>query len=152
MLVTTVPCPSEEYLKLAAPSPQLYAGAFADAAYEETVLRSATAAGERIGTAYSKYPAMADHFLYGSDWSLLITQGKNDVYLKNFISQMKHLDAPRKPGDPLSISQRFFGWNAVTYAGLTADTATRKRLDAFYVKNNVSKPLWAQKVDNRANT
>jgi hypothetical protein len=146
--LATIPCSSNEYLKLAAPSKQLYASAFADSAYEETMLRKATAEGERIGSAYARYPALASHFLYGSDWSLLLTQGKNDVYLKNFVSQMRRLDDSHLSSETPSASERFFGWNAVSYAGLAQGEQTRGRLNAFYSKNKMGKPLWAQKVDS----
>jgi hypothetical protein len=45
------------------------------------------------------------------------------------------------------LSSKFFGGNAVAWAGLRSGEATRKRLDGFYAAHRVAKPDWAGKVD-----
>jgi predicted TIM-barrel fold metal-dependent hydrolase len=145
-----VPCAAAQYLEMLGNdgAGRHYGLAFGDTAYEESMLRDPKDQGERIGTAYEKYPAMINRFLYGTDWSLLITQGKNNWYLRNFIQQMEHLDKSHPISGP-SLSERFFGWNAVEYVGLEKDGQARKRLEAFYDCHGVPRPGWMQKVDTK---
>jgi hypothetical protein len=122
-----------------------YSHTYADSAYDAVLLSCRDKFTQRVELAY-KEPSFSDRFLYGTDWSLMVHVGHNKLYLKEYEALMYSVDASysgagRKP------SERFFGWNAVDYAGLRIGDKSRQRLDTFYLKYRVQKPGWADKVD-----
>lgn len=129
-----------------------YSNAFGDAAYSDAILSDAALLTERVE--YVKEPRdFYSSYLYGTDWSLLMLAGHNRQYFEDFINLFAKIDdsvannqGASRPGSRRP-SERFFGWNAVDYAGLRKDNPTRRRLDTFYQSNKVPKPEWASKVD-----
>jgi hypothetical protein len=122
-----------------------YVHAYADSAFDAVLLSCGGQFATRLKLAYEQ-PVFAERFLYGTDWSLMVHVGHNKLYLKDYEALMvsadtRYRDADRKP------SERFFGWNAVDYAGLRAGDKSRQRLNDFYAKYNVEQPGWVAKVD-----
>ena len=93
--------------------------------------------------------ALANRFMYGTDWEMTLTEGSVTSYLEDFVTLFEGMEArPAMQARGLTgLSSKFFGGNAVAWAGLRRGEATRRRLDAFYAVNRVAKPDWAAKVD-----
>lgn len=109
--------------------------------------------GKMRDTLLSLYDAesgiMRERLMYGTDWSMILTQKNVKHYLSNFIQLMTRVERAR-PGTLVrnsSISNAFFGGNAAQFLGLRSNRGNRKRLDLFYAKNAVPTPDWLRKVD-----
>ncbi len=92
---------------------------------------------------------LAERFMYGSDWEMLLVEKDVDSFLEKFINIMKQLEerAGIKSTGKVSLSDSFFGWNAVRYLGLQRGGATRKRLESFYAKYKIKTPDWMAKIE-----
>jgi predicted TIM-barrel fold metal-dependent hydrolase len=91
---------------------------------------------------------MRERLMYGSDWSMILTQKNVKHYLANFIQLLRRIEEAQ-PGigaRQASLSDSFFGNNAAEFLGLRANRGNRKRLEAFYAKNSVAQPDWLRKV------
>ena len=93
--------------------------------------------------------ALANRFMYGTDWEMTLTEGSVASYLEDFVTLFEGLEArPAIRTQGLTgLSSKFFGGNAAAWAGLRRGVATRSRLDDFYALHGVAKPDWAEKVD-----
>lgn len=96
---------------------------------------------------------LADRLMYGSDWEMLLVEpGDTSAYLRNFVKIFEGLDKDGFLGANGKISNAFFGRNAASYLRLKNGTPGkrnwgRERLDSFYARHGIPKPLWAIKVD-----
>ncbi|MDZ5636293.1 amidohydrolase family protein [Janthinobacterium sp. GMG1] len=95
--------------------------------------------------------SLANRFLYGTDWEMSLTASSIGSYLSDFMKLFKELEElPSLSGETVTtLSNKFFGDNAVRYAGLSRGGETRLRLQAFYDKHGVKPPAWRLKVDGR---
>ena len=94
--------------------------------------------------------ALAQRLMYGSDWEMLIIAGAaNTGYLADFEQIFSQLDSDPTLGAKGKLSDRFFGINAVNYLSLRPGSATRTRLDAFYLTHGIRPPQWAHKISTR---
>ena len=82
--------------------------------------------------------------MFGTDWDLLMNARDVDSYIAQFTTTFGQLD-DTIPAQP-SLSRRFFGYNALDWAGLHPEEKGRKRLDDFYASNAMHAPEWTQKV------
>ncbi len=129
--------------------------AFADAGfYVEVVGRNSTRLLEALEQLYRETvehgdAALANRFMYGTDWLMTLTDGGVDRYLDQFIDLFEKLE--RQPSfrraRVQNLTEKFLGVNAVQWLGLRRSDATRDRLDRFYADHRVPKPDWARKVD-----
>jgi hypothetical protein len=126
-------------------APTTFAGAYADSAFDAVLLSCHEQFVERFDMAYNS-SALPDRFMYGTDWSLMVHVGHNRRYLKDYEKLMEMEDA-NHAGPGRKPSEKFFGWNAVEYAGLEKTGQARQRLQAFYARYCLQQPEWALKVD-----
>lgn len=128
--------------------------AFADTGYFSAIVDEQECMTERLKTFYAQVPAagnapLSQRLMYGTDWNLLISEGNIKDYFANFTQAFAEIDKPPTPEDPISASQRFFGFNAVDWLGLAGGKA-RDRLNAFYAKNGIDivrdPPPWLSKL------
>ena len=144
---------TRSYAELMGSEGTVGANFYADSAYfSDAVHGSGSLAAELAGLfrwTRSKGSAnLANRLMYGSDWEmLLIEPGDTSAYLRNFEKIFEKLDKATDLGATVKLSDAFFGLNAADYLGLKSGRQTRTRLDTFYVRNGVAKPLWATKVD-----
>lgn len=96
------------------------------------------------------HASLSNRFLYGSDWEMTLTHGRVDRYLSAFEGLFERMAGERLAGGEgaPTLSRKFFGANAVAYAGLRAGEKTRARLQAFYDLHRVATPEWMRKVDS----
>jgi hypothetical protein len=126
---------------------------YADAAYLSHVMRGRRQLTEALRHLFRKTKskesaALAQRLMYGSDWEMLVIEGvASENYLKNFEQILWELDRDPSLGAQGKLSARFFGINAANYLSLRSGSATRARLDAFYLSRGLRTPQWAQKVD-----
>jgi hypothetical protein len=126
---------------------------YADAAYLSHALSGRGQLTEALRDLFrktkSKGPAaLARRLMYGSDWEMLVIEGTaSENYLRNFEQILLELDRDSSLGAQGKLSARFFGVNAANYLSLRPGSATRARLDSFYLTRGVRTPQWAQKVD-----
>ena len=128
--------------------------AYADAGYFVDVMGREPALLTNLRQLYDETAtkggaALANRFMYGTDWEMTLTEGSVAGYLEDFVTLFEGMEArPVIQARGLTgLSSKFFGGNAVAWAGLRRGEATRKRLDGFYAVNRVAKPDWAGKVD-----
>jgi predicted TIM-barrel fold metal-dependent hydrolase len=120
---------------------------FADSAYTEKILSDTgqspllelykkALSWKGSGQARAVLP---DRLMYGSDWSLVMLETSMEKYFNDFVSMYARLDASLGiPNDPRgTLTNRFFGENAVDYLGLR-DGSTRKRLTDFYADRGMT--------------
>jgi hypothetical protein len=80
---------------------------------------------------------------------MLLPQRHVERYLQEFIGVMRRIERSTTPGMTprgTSLSDAFFGANAVSLLGLGLGRRSRERLEAFYGKHEVATPDWMQKV------
>lgn len=128
--------------------------AYADAGYFVEVTGSEPALLDNVRQLYDETAskgdaALANRFMYGTDWEMTLAEGPIDSYLTQFVQLFDRLESrPIIQAQGLSgLSSKFFGSNAVNWLGLRGGERTRERLQAFYEANGVPKPDWAAKVD-----
>lgn len=93
--------------------------------------------------------ALANRFLYGTDWEMSLTEGGIGGYLTDFVKVMDELEQDKSANNKNipNFSKKFFGVNAANWLGLHQGNDTRRRLTEFYAKNSVKNPDWLVKVD-----
>jgi hypothetical protein len=74
-----------------------------------------------------------------------MNQGDVSSYVPDFVAVFEQLDKEIPPTDGLTVSQRFFGRNALDWLGMNSGQA-RARLESFYSTYNISEPRWVAKV------
>lgn len=123
---------------------------FADTGYYSGVLLNQ---GKMRDAFAQLYAASHDHILrerlmYGSDWTMILPQKNVERYLSSFIDVMRKVEAlqPNVAVRKTSLSNAFFGANAVEFLGLANGRPNRLRLEAFYAKHDVPTPDWMVKV------
>lgn len=127
--------------------------AFADAGYFVEVLNSEPQLRTVVQQLYEDIVAgrapLSTRFMYGTDWEMTLTEGGVNPYLQDFVKLFNELEALPSVRDQgvAGLAARFFGRNAVDWAGLQRGGAARTRLDEFYSRNKVPPPDWANKVD-----
>jgi hypothetical protein len=101
------------------------------------------------------YAASANHILrerlmYGSDWTMILSQENVERYLSAFMDVMRKVEAlqPDARVRQTTLSNAFFGGNAVDFLGLAKGRPNRQRIEAFYSKHGVPAPDWMAKIDS----
>lgn len=92
--------------------------------------------------------ALAQRFLYGTDWEMIVLEGggvKN--YLKDFEQIFSILDQDPNFGAQGKLSDRFFSANAANYLGIHPGDPNRTRLETFYGRSRITHVGWMPKVD-----
>lgn len=128
--------------------------AYADAGYFVEVIDKNPQLRDLLRVVYDETAgkgdaALANRFMYGTDWEMTLAEGSVDTYLSGFEALMDELEArPASQAKGLrDFSLKFFGMNAAKWIGLHRGEKARDRLDAFYARNGMSEPDWAQKLD-----
>ena len=131
----------------------LGAHAYADAAYFLEVTKNNSPLLDRLRRLYVEPPKegnapLANRFMYGTDWEMILTEGSVGRYLAEFAKLFDELEggAAMRAQGVSGVSAKFFGLNAADWLGLRKGDATRKRLDSFYAAHGVSDPDWAVKL------
>jgi predicted TIM-barrel fold metal-dependent hydrolase len=116
-----------------------FAGTLMNQAKMRDVLRELYAAENRI---------MQERLMYGTDWTMILPQKNVERYLSDFIDVMRRIEAiePGIGARQTTLSNAFFGLNAVEFLGLKAGRGNRRRLETFYAQNSVPQPDWMRKV------
>ncbi len=92
--------------------------------------------------------ALAQRFMYGTDWEMIIIEGRNtNSYLINFERLFSQLETDTESGAEGNLSDNFFGKNASKYLGLHQGEANRFRMMSFHDRNNNPKLPLFDKVD-----
>lgn len=128
--------------------------AYADAGFFAEVIKQRPDLLASLRTLYTETKdkgdaALANRFMYGTDWEMTLTEGTVDAYLSDFIElfdELEQRDDFRAAG-LTDLAHRFFGGNAVNWLGLRKGDPARGRLEAFYRRHNVRDPDWLKKVD-----
>lgn len=78
----------------------------------------------------------------------LLEKAEVDRYLSDFTDVMRRIEAaePSVGARGTSLSNAFFGHNAVEFLGLRDGRGNRSRLETFYTQYNVPQPDWMRKV------
>jgi hypothetical protein len=96
--------------------------------------------------AYSGPAALAQRLMYGTDWEMVVLEGRaSEKYLQRFEAMYSKFDHDPSLGANGKLSDRFFGINAANFLGLGIGEPNRNRLDKYYTLS--SKPAWMAKVD-----
>jgi hypothetical protein len=96
-------------------------------------------------------PVLQNRMMYGSDWSLLMLEKDMQEYFSDFVWMYSQLDESLPSGESTeTLSNKFFGENAVDYLGLR-DGRTRQRLTDFYATRGMTfqrqgQPVWMRKI------
>lgn len=116
-----------------------FAGALINQAKMRDVLRTMFAANGTL---------LKERLMYGTDWIMVLPQKNVDRYLADFIEIVQRVEKA-EPGigaRGVSLSDAFFGLNAVEFLGLKPGRGNRQRLEAFYARNKVAEPEWMKKI------
>jgi hypothetical protein len=143
-----------DFARLMGPAGSNGANFYADSAYFSHALTDQKGVTDALRYLYRSTQSngavpLAQSLMYGSDWEMLIIEGGDTAgYLQDFEKIFSTLDR-ESLGAQGKLSDRFFGTNAANYLSLRSGQldSTRARLDSFYSRAGVSKPIWAQKVD-----
>jgi predicted TIM-barrel fold metal-dependent hydrolase len=99
-------------------------------------------------TAMKGSAALAQRLLYGTDWEMIVLEGRGiKNYLKSFEQVFSTLDQDQNLGAQGKLSDRFFSANAANYLGLHQGDPNRTRLEAFYRQSRIADVGWMPKVD-----
>lgn len=142
---------TREFLKLISPtSGSAGANTYADSSYFAGVLTNQTKISQTLQALYaaSDNNVLFERIMYGTDWTMILPQRNVDRYLSDFTDVMRRIekDQPSITARQTSLSNAFFGKNAVQYLGLAAGQPNRRRLETFYALNKVPEPDWMQKL------
>jgi predicted TIM-barrel fold metal-dependent hydrolase len=142
---------TREFLRLFTSTPGSSGTAsFADTGYYAGVLLNQ---GRMRDALVQLYSASKDHILrerlmYGSDWTMILPQQNVERYLSAFIDVVRKVEnlLPDSKVRQTTLSNAFFGANAVDFLGLAKGMPNRRRLEVFYEKNGVPEPDWMVKI------
>lgn len=139
--------PFVQLMNSAAGSPG--AKAFADSGYFAGALFSQGRMVEVLRSLYgAEKGVMLERLMYGTDWTMILPQKNVEHYLSDFMDVMRRIEEA-EPGiraRQTSLSEAFFGRNAVEYLGLRTGRGNRRRLEAFYERHKLAEPDWLNKV------
>jgi predicted TIM-barrel fold metal-dependent hydrolase len=125
------------------------ARAFADSGYFAGTLINQTKMRDVLRGLYSSSGGvLLERLMYGTDWEMILPEKNVERYLTDFMEVMQRIETA-EPGiraRKTSLSNAFFGLNAVEFLGLRSGRGNRRRLEEFYSRNNVAEPDWMQKV------
>ena len=99
----------------------------------------------------SERRVLVERLMYGTDWTMILPQKNVENYLQEFIRVMTDVEQSTLKGTAprgTSLSNAFFGANAVNFLGLKRGQRNRQRLEAFYARHEVSTPDWMTKADD----
>lgn len=118
-----------------------FAGALVDRQTMTNVLRTLYRAENGI---------ISERLMYGTDWTMILTQKSVRTYLADFIEIMRRLEDAEAGANvrQTSLANAFFGRNAVEFLGLRRGRGNRERLERFYARRGISEPDWLRKVGN----
>lgn len=125
------------------------ANTFADSSYFAGTLMNQVKMRDILRDLYaSDNRIMLERLMYGTDWTMILPQKNVERYLSDFIDVMHRIEAaePDIGARQTTLSNAFFGRNAVEYLGLRAGRGNRRRLETFYEQNKVPEPDWMRKV------
>jgi predicted TIM-barrel fold metal-dependent hydrolase len=125
------------------------ANAFADSGYFAGTLMNQGKMRDVLQSLYSiEKRIMIERLMYGTDWTMILPQKNVERYLSDFIDVMRRLEQaePGLSGRQTTLSNAFFGRNAVEYLGLGTGRGNRRRLETFYAQNKLAEPDWMKKV------
>lgn len=142
---------TREFLKLFSSAPGSNGtAAFADSGFYAGVLLNQ---GKMRDALAQLYAASQDHILrerlmYGSDWTMILSQENVERYLSAFMDVMRKVEAlqPDVTVRKTTLSNAFFGSNAVDFLGLARGKPNRLRIETFYAKHNLPEPDWMVKI------
>lgn len=133
--------------------------AYADAGYFVEVVGKEPAMEAVIRKLYEETSskagaALANRFIYGTDWEMTLTEGSVNTYLEGFERLFADLEAQPviKASGLTGLAARFFGLNAAAWVGLARGQPARGRLDRFYGAHRIATPDWAVKLDRLTTT
>lgn len=128
--------------------------AFADAGYFVEVMDSEPQLRDTLRMLYEKTApkgnaALANRFMYGTDWEMTLTEGHVEAYLSRFVELFRELESSPaiRSARIQDLAGKFFGSNARIGSGCAKGGRARDRLDAFYGANGVPTPDWMTKLD-----
>ena len=116
-----------------------FAGTLMNQGKMRDVLRALYAGENRI---------MLERLMYGTDWTMILPQKNVERYLSDFTDVMGRIEQvePGIGARQTTLSNAFFGRNAVEFLGLRTGRGNRKRVERFYAQNKVPEPDWMRKV------
>lgn len=123
--------------------------AFADSGYFAGTLIDQDKMSAVLRTLYSaNNGVLLDRMMYGTDWTMILTQKNVDRYLLDFIAVMDRVvkEDPGIRARGTTLQDAFFGRNAVEFLGLNRGRGNRGRLELFYSQNKVGQPDWMHKI------
>jgi predicted TIM-barrel fold metal-dependent hydrolase len=126
------------------------AKAFADSGYFAGTLLNQVKMRDVLSDLYaSDNGIMLERLMYGTDWTMILTQKNVERYLSDFMQVMGRIETakPDIGARGTSLSNAFFAHNAVEFLGLRAGRGNRRRLETFYTQNKVPEPDWMRKVN-----
>ena len=122
---------------------------FADSGYFAGTLMNQTKMREVLLSLYgAENRIMLERLMYGSDWTMILPQQNAHNYLANFIQMIGDIET-EQPGIKarnVSLSNAFFGANAVEFLGLRRGRGNRTRLETYYANKKLDEPDWLRKV------
>jgi Predicted metal-dependent hydrolase of the TIM-barrel fold len=126
------------------------ARAFSDSGYFAGVLTNQLKMRDVLLDLYKAVPGVVcERLMYGSDWSMILTQKNSENYLADFAEVIERVErvAPDLGARNGRLADAFFGRNAAEFLGLLSGRGNRRRLEAFYGLHNIEPPDWMRKVD-----
>lgn len=125
------------------------ANAFADSGYFAGTLLNQGKMRDVLTSLYSaENRIMLERLMYGTDWTMILPQKNVERYLSDFMDVMRRIEQA-EPGiraRQTTLSNAFFGSNAVEFLGLRSGRGNRRRLESFYTRNKLEEPDWMKKV------
>lgn len=123
--------------------------AFADSGFFAGTLMNQSKMLEVLRALYAENNSiMRERLMYGTDWTMILPQKNVERYLSDFTDVMRRIEQA-EPGigaRQTTLSNAFFGRNAVEYLGLRRGRGNRGRLETFYAQNKVPEPDWMRKT------
>jgi len=125
------------------------ANTFADSGYFAGTLMNQGKMRNVLGALYlGNGRILTERLMYGTDWTMILSEKNVDRYLSDFIDVMRRIEDahPGIGARHSTLSDAFFGRNAVEFLGLRSGRRNRSRLESFYAQNKVPEPDWMHKV------
>ena len=123
--------------------------AFADRGYFAETMLNYDKMGDVLNSLYaSENRILLEKLMYGSDWSMILTERHVTSYLSDFIDVIRRIEMaePGRRARQTTLSNAFFAQNAVEFLGLRTGRGNRARLETVYRTNDVLAPDWMKKV------
>jgi predicted TIM-barrel fold metal-dependent hydrolase len=126
------------------------ANTFADSGYFAGTLINQGKMRDLLRTLYAaENRILRERLMYGTDWTMVLPQQNVDRYLSDFMDVMRRVEEaePALAARQTTLSNAFFGRNAVEFLGLRTGRGNRARLENFYARNKMIEPDWMRKVE-----